>query len=79
MTWEHHPRRLPDLDRLDLGTIAMLVRDYGLRHLPLFSKRLMLKVEEAREAYRREDALLDKAREKNENKDRTSGVPEEER
>lgn len=63
MTWEHKPRRVPDLDRKDLDTIALLVREYGEEHIPLFSKRLMLKLEESFEAYRREDALLRRAAE----------------
>lgn len=71
MTWEHKPRRVPDLDRKDLETIVLLVREYGNEHVPLFSKRLMLKVEESLEAYRREDALLDRAR-KNYDKNGTS-------
>ena len=64
MTWEHKPRRVPDLDRRDLETIVLLVREYGNEHIPLFSKRLMLKVEEALDAYRDEDALLRRARER---------------
>lgn len=79
MTWEHHPRRVPDLDRRDLETIVLLVREYGKRHVPIFSKRLMLKVDEALEAYRLEDALLERARE-NHGKDKNgpASVPERE-
>lgn len=80
MNWEHKPRRVPDLDGKDLETIALLVREWGEQHIPLFSKRLMLKVGESLEAYRREDALLRNAREKyGEDKDRSLGVPKKER
>lgn len=80
MTWEHKPDRVPQLDRRDLETIALLVREYGNKHVPLFSKRLMLKVHEAMESYRLEDALLNQARENHgKNKNGPSAVPEKER
>jgi hypothetical protein len=72
MTWEHKPRRVPDLNRKDLETIVLLVREYGKQHVPIFSGRLMLKVEEGLEAYRREDALLDRARKNYDDKNGTS-------
>lgn len=60
MKWDHKPRRVPDLDRADLETIAILVREYGDQNLPVFSKRLMRKIEESLSAYRWEDELMKK-------------------
>lgn len=58
MKWDHKPRRVPDLDRSDLETIVILVREYGDKNIPVFSKRLMLKIEESLSAYRWQDELL---------------------
>jgi hypothetical protein len=44
--------RIPDLDRKDLETIAILVRDYGKKNMPVFSKRLMEKVNRSLESYK---------------------------
>lgn len=49
MKWK--PDRVPDLDRCDLETIVLLVREYGSKHIPVFSKRLMQKVEESLGVY----------------------------
>ena len=58
--WEHKPDRVPNLDRSDLETISLLVREFGNRTIPIFSKRLMQKVEKSLAAYRWEDGLLAK-------------------
>ena len=73
MTWEHKPDRVPRLDRKDLETISLLVEKYGREHIPIFSERLIMKVEESMEAYRTEDALLRKA-EENENRRNKNGT-----
>lgn len=62
--WEHKPRRVPDLDRSDLETICLLVREYGNKNIPIFSARLMKKIEESMIAYRMEDELLQRARDR---------------
>ena len=58
--WEHKPDRVPDLDRSDLETISLLVREFGIQNIPIFSKRLMQKVEKSLAAYHWEDGLLGK-------------------
>jgi hypothetical protein len=73
VTWEHKPDRVPQLDRKDLQTISLLVEEYGKKHIPIFSKRLMMKVEESMEAYRIEDDLLRRA-EKNESRRNKNGA-----
>lgn len=60
MRWNHKPRRIPDLDRSDLETIVLLVREYGNQNLPVFSARLMRKIEESLTAYRWEDGIIRK-------------------
>ena len=73
MTWEHKINKVPQLDRTDLQTISLLVEEYGKKHVPIFSKRLIMKVEESMEAYRIEDRLLRKA-EENENRRNKNGT-----
>ena len=45
--------RIPNLDKRDLETIALLVREYGQKNIPLFSKRIMEKVDRSLEAYKK--------------------------
>lgn len=64
MTWSHKPDRVPRLDRSDLETIILLVREYGNKNVPIFSKRLMSKVEESMKVYLWEDELLKRGEKK---------------
>jgi len=59
--WEHKKNRIPQLDLLDLKTIIWLVENHGNRDIPLFSKRLMKKVNESMSVYQWEKELLEKA------------------
>lgn len=46
------------MDRSDIETIAFLVREYGNQNIPVFSRRLMRKIEESLMSYRKEDEVL---------------------
>jgi hypothetical protein len=59
--WEHKKNRIPQLDLLDLKTIIWLVENHGNRDIPLFSKRLMKKVNESMSVYQWEKELLEKS------------------
>lgn len=52
------------MDRSDLETIVLLIKEYGVQNIPVFSKKLLKKVEESLSAYHWEDEILKKAKEK---------------
>lgn len=60
MSWQHKPSRVPDLDYQDLLTIIWLVKNHGERDIPLFSKRIMKKINESMSVYEEEKRLINK-------------------